>query len=85
MTMTPDQEITLCGTVARIEQKIDGHMETAAVQSAQQTTINRDLYEKYAIQDQFRSRVKGVSKGASMVTGFVALVVGIWSKSKGLW
>jgi len=80
-----DQMTQIAGALGRIEQKIDGHMETAAGQFERQTVINRDLYEKYAVQDQFRSRVKGVSKGASGVTGVVALIIGIWSKSKGLW
>lgn len=80
-----DPLIQIAGALGRIEEKMDSHMEAGRIQSAEQVVINRDLYEKYAVQDRFRSRVKGVAKGASIVTGLVAGVVGLWAKAKGLW
>lgn len=80
-----DQMARIEGALGRIEQKIDGHMEADRIAFDAQTTINRDLYEKYATQDQFRTRVKGIAKGATSAVGFLAVIVGAWTKMRGVW
>jgi len=83
--MSTEQMARIEHALGRIEQKIDGHLEVDRLASSQQMTINADLYAKYATQDQFRSRVKGVAKGASVMVGLIAGVVGLYAKVKGAW
>ena len=71
-------------SLGNIEGKLDALVDTVGKHVSADEKKFADLYNKSNGHDQFRSRVKGVSKGVTGVVAVVGTVATMVAKAKGM-